>query len=279
MTFKHYAKSIRLGLSALAIAVSAQSAFAASAWQINPLGSGLAGASSVSAINVGGVGFVQLLPNGIDSPLFTFIETGVYRALNADGSGPFGANDLTVTYSVSGTGNFLDASALHLNTGSINLYADPNFDFGTSTATYGADNGTKVGSFDIFSGYVAQTGLVTVNANGVAGSILSGYLFNAEGADLATLSNVQLQLSIFNRPIWPVDSMLVSEIICDMAGYKGGGCDGDGTPFIPTQFAFAVQDGGSVTISAVPEPETLTLLLAGLGLIGVVGRRRQKGAC
>jgi len=276
MTFKHYAKSIRLGLSAFAIAVSAQSAFAASAWQINPLGSGVAGASSVSEINVGGVGFVQLLPNGNNSPLFTFIETGVYRALNADGSGPFGVNDLTVTYSVSGTGNFLDASALHLNTGSINLYADPNFDFGTSAGTYGADNGTQVASFDIFSGYVTDTGLVTVNANGVAGSIRSGYLFNADGADLATLSNVQLQLNVFNQPTWP-DSVQLAEIICGMAGYTGSGCDG--TTFVPTSLAFAVQDGGSVTISAVPEPETLTLLLAGLGLISVVGRRRRKDAC
>lgn len=276
MTFKHYAKSIRLGLSALAIAVSAQSAIAASVWQINPLGSGVAGASSVSAINVGGVGFVQLLPNGDNSPLFTFIETGVYRALNADGTAPFGANDLTVTYSVSGTGNFLNASALHLNSGSINLYADPNFDFGTSAATYGADNGTKIASFDIFSGSVTDTGLVSVNANGVAGSIVSGYLFNTDGADLATLSNIQLQLSILNLPTWP-DSMQVSEIICGMAGYTGSGCDG--TPFVPTSLAFAVQDGGSVTISAIPEPETLTLLLAGLGLISIVGRRRRKDAC
>ncbi|HSF71911.1 MAG TPA: hypothetical protein VLA25_06435, partial [Methylotenera sp.] len=194
MNLKHYAKGIKLGLGALAIAVSAQSAFAASAWQINPLGSGLAGASSVSAINVGGVGFVQLLPNGYDSPLFTFIEHGVYRALNADGTAPFGANDLTVTYSVSGIGNFYDASALHLNSGSINLYADPNFDFGSDAATYGADNGTKIASFDIFSGYVTDSGLVTVNAKGVAGGIASGYLFNADGADLAALSNVQLQL-------------------------------------------------------------------------------------
>ena len=276
MNLIHYAKRIKLGLSALAIAVSAQSAFAASAWQINPLGSGVANASSVSEIKVGGVGFVQLLPNGYNSPLFTFIETGVYRALNADGSGPLGANGVTVTWAVSGSGNFLYASALHLNSGSVNLYADANFDFGTSAGTYGADNGTKVASFDIFSGYVTSAGLVTVNANGVAGSVVSGYLFNADGADMATLSNIQLQLNIFNQPTWP-DSMQLSEIICGMAGYKGSGCDG--TDFIPTALAFAGQDGGSVTSSAVPEPETLMLLLAGLGGISVVSRRRQKDAC
>lgn len=36
--------------------------------------------------------------------------------------------------------------------------------------------------------------------------------------------------------------------------------------------------GGSVTVSAVPEPETFAMLAAGLGIIGFAGRRRNKDA-
>jgi hypothetical protein len=32
----------------------------------------------------------------------------------------------------------------------------------------------------------------------------------------------------------------------------------------------------SATVTAVPEPETYAMLLAGLGLMGVVARRRQQ---
>lgn len=34
----------------------------------------------------------------------------------------------------------------------------------------------------------------------------------------------------------------------------------------------------NVSVSAVPEPETLAMLLAGLGLIGTVARRKSKAA-
>lgn len=41
------------------------------------------------------------------------------------------------------------------------------------------------------------------------------------------------------------------------------------------RYAFAVRDG-DVAVSPVPEPETYALLLAGLGLLGVVARRRRR---
>lgn len=273
MTFTRLTNSLKNALGIVALAVTTQSALAAD-WQINPAGGGVAGASSVSTIKVGGDGFVQILPDSNNSGAFTFIEYGAYRALNADGSAPFGASDLTVTYSVSGTGNFYDPSALRLNSGSINLFSDPNFDFATSTGSYGADNGNLVASFSVFAGYVANSsGLVAVKASGVAGSFTQGYLFDSNGTDLALLPAVLLELNIFNQPNMP-GSLQVTEIACGMAGYAGPGCDG--SSFVPSPLAYTVQDAGSVSISAVPEPDAAALLLAGLGLVALVARSRRK---
>ena len=41
-------------------------------------------------------------------------------------------------------------------------------------------------------------------------------------------------------------------------------------------FEYTVQQTGTMTVAAIPEPETYALLLAGLGLLGFVARRRQR---
>lgn len=273
MTFNRFTKSLKQRLFVLAVVLSSQSAIAASDWQINPIGSGASAASLVSSLNVGGVGYVQLLPTDTGNPYaFTFIENGAYRILNAERSAPFGANDLTATYSVIGTGSFLDQSALRMFGGRINLYADPIFDFATSTANYGSDNGKLVASFNIFDGYaVNNQGMVTVKATGIAGSFSQGYLYTANGTDMASLSNVQLELNITNAGSMP-DDLINSEIICGLAAACGGGSVSQSFP------GFTVQDSGSVSISAVPEPETAAMLLAGLGFIIGIAHRRQKFA-
>lgn len=271
MTYSLFSNRIKRCLGIFAVALSSQAAIAADTWQINPVGSGVAAASSVSTVNVGGVGFVQVIPDANNPYAFTFLEHGAYQALNGDGSAPFGANDLTVTYSVSGFGNFLDPSALHMTAGQINLYSDPLFDFATSAANYGADNGKLVASFNIFDGYVANSqGMVTVKASGIANSFSQGYLFNADGTDMASLSNVQLLLNITNQVSTP-DNLIIAGIVCGLAA----ACD-NGLALSPQ--AFTVEDSGSVSILAVPEPETLSMLLAGLGLIAGLSRRRRKAA-
>jgi hypothetical protein len=266
----HLVNKIRLGLSILVMAISTQSALAANDWQINSTGNGVSGASSVSALNVGGVGFVQLLPDAKNPTVFTFVEHGAYQALASDGTSPFGSHDLTVSYTVSGTGSFLDPGAMRMSAGRITLYSDATFDFATMAANYGADNGTKVASFDIVDGYVANAqGQVVVQAKGVAGSFAQGYLFNSGGTDMATLQNIQLQLALLNQPIMP-NVPMIAGVVCGIAA----ACPGGEVTLSP--LAFTVQDAGSVSISAVPEPETSAMLLAGLGLIAAVARRRRR---
>lgn len=248
----------------LALALFAHTAQAAPGWQINTSGQGLAGATAVSEVQVGGVGFVQILPSSQTD--FSFIEQGAYRLAMP------GTQEITVTYSVIGSGIFANPFALHFDSGSINLFADPNFDFATDAYTYGADNGTFLGSFSIFDGGVTNTGMVKLGARLDIGSLLSGYFFDADGKDLANTGNILMQLGVFNETTTP-DALLVSEIVCGLAGYPGAGCDG--TPYANSPFAFTVRDGGTMTLSRVPEPGTIGLLMAGLGLIPLLGRRRR----
>lgn len=262
-------RQMMYGLSILAIAVSSQSALAATDWQINSAGSGAGGATAISALDVNGVGFVQVQPDDNAPGLFSFIEHGAYRALNTDGSTQFGAREITVTYSVFGSLSNGDGSTMRMSGGRIDLFSDLNLDFGTGPTNYGADNGTRFASFEIFDGYPANDqGLIIVNARGIAGSFVEGYLFNAAGTDLATLTNVQLQLGLYNQPgSW--DEPIVAGVVCGIANACKDGL------ISPSPQAFTVLDRGSVTISAVPEPESSAMLLAGLGVVAAVARRRR----
>lgn len=261
----------RLAMAVLVL-LMLPTAQAAVSWQINPAGTGAADATTVSAIDVGGSGFVQILPNADGS--FTFVEHGAYQALQSDRLTPFGSQDITVTYSVTGTGSFVDPLALRFTTGSIDLYADPTFDFGTAAGTYGADNGTHIARFDIFGGGATPTGMVSLSARLTAGSLARGYFFTAGGDDLADTARPILTLGIYNEPVLVPDSLLVSEIACSMAAYGGPGCNG--TPYAYSPFAFAVHDGGFASITAVPEPATGALLLAGLGLLSFAVKRSRQ---
>ena len=260
---------------ALTLALAPLAAQATPAWQINTMGTGVSGAETVSSVTVGGVGFVQIIPDANMQGGFTFLEHGAYQLLSANGSTPFGAQDITVAYTVLGGGyfdNYGNMLALQFNSGSINLFVDATFDFATSAGNYGADNGTPLASFSIFGGGVDANRLASVNAQLIQGSLLAGYLFDANDQDLANADNVLMQLAIYNQPITP-STLQVSELVSGMAGSTGPGCDG--SAFANTPFAFVVSDGGSLALSSVPEPGSLGLLLAGLVMIPVVAKRRR----
>jgi hypothetical protein len=275
MIKKRTVTGVKQALYVLALALSTQVVQAAPLWQINPEGTGQSGASTVSTVNAGGVGFVQILPNVNNASTFTFVEHGAYQVLQSDGVTPFGTKDLTVAYSISGIGSFIGAFALQFTSGTIDMYADPVFNFATSATNYGVDDGTHLATFNVFDGGLNASGLVTVKANAVANSLLPGYLFAADGSDLAAHNNVLLELGVFNKQATP-DDLLVSGVVCGLAAYTGPGCNG--TPFSNSPMAFTVSDGGFATITSVPEPTTISLLLAGLGLIAFSAKRRKSSS-
>lgn len=260
--------------SALALLILPQLALAAPAWQLNPAGTGLADAIAVSSLGVAGAGFVQIAPDPATPAAFGFVEHGAYRAVTAAGSTPFGSHELTVTYMTSGVGSFLDPGALRFGAGTIELFLDGALDFATATGHYGADNGTALARFSIFDGGMDATGLVTVQARLVSGSLSAGYLFDADGGDLATRNDVVMTLAVYNQTVTP-DPLMIDEIVCGLAGHAGAGCDG--TPYFNSPLAFTVQDGGFVTVGTVPEPGALALVLAGLGLLAPLRRRHAHG--
>lgn len=259
-------------IGALALATFPHLALATQGWQLNTEGTGVNGASAVSSIDVSGVGFVRILPSPSSPFAFDFVEYGAYRAVQPDGFGALGVHDLTVTYSAFGFGSFVDPAALRFTAGTIDIYADAAFDFGTATANYGADNGTLVARLGIFDGGIDATGLVTVKAGAIQGSLRPGYFFSADGRDFSTRDDVTMTLGIHNQTVVP-DAMLISEVICGLAAYTGPGCNGE--PYVNTPLGYAVQDGGYALMLTVAEPASLSMLLAGLGLIAAMPRRRR----
>lgn len=277
MLDKRMVTGMKQAFCLLALTFSAQVVQAAPQWQMNPKGSGLSEASTISVVNAGGVGFVQILPNANDASTFTFIEHGAYQLLQSDGLTPFGVEDLTVAYSVSGIGSFnasgsINAFALQFTSGTIDIYGDPIFNYATATTHYGVDDGVHIATFNVFSGSLNESGLFTVKANAIANSMLSGYLFAADGSDLATHDNVLMELNVSNKVIFP-DDLMVSGVICGLATYTGSGCNG--TTFSNSVLAFAESDEGYVSITAVPEPQMFSMLLTGLVLIAFSRNRRS----
>jgi len=265
------------GILGAATVFLAQGSAATPVWQLNPQGTGASGAVSLSQVDVGGAGFVQIIPSTTDPTSYQFVENGAYQLLSPGTGTAFSGNDLTVSYSVSGSGSFLNPLALQFTSGTISLYADANYDFASTAGNYGADNGTLIALFNIFAGGVdSSTGLVTVTAALETGSLLAGYFFSADGTDLATTTGTTIELSIYNQLTTP-DSLIVSEIICGLAGYVGAGCDGTSSTFSNSPLTFAVRDGGFASVIAnVPEPGTILLVLAGLLVIACLTRGSRR---
>lgn len=67
----------------------------------------------------------------------------------------------------------------------------------------------------------------------------------------------------------------------DLSGLGYNGCESTGINCYNSAYSAYISDGFSATnyvfrVAAVPEPDTIAMLMAGLGLMGAVARRRRK---
>lgn len=217
---------------------------------------------------------------------FTFTDNGAFISLSHDGgaaytgAGPGFSTELTqVLKGASGSGNL--ATGINFSAGgTLNFYSDSTPDFataaGSAVSTYGANNGTLIGTFTLVSGNGAIDP-ATALPNGFlsvvfkADFLKAGYFFDSMGNDLKPLAGLAPPLlfgfattngSYVRNP----SALVVSEIVGELAGGTVGYTN---TP--PNDFV--VSNNGQYRLS-VPEPGTVALMGLGLLAFGLSGARR-----
>ena len=135
--------------------------------------------------------------------------------------------------------------------------------FGTLTTTVGADDISVVGSFDDYFTFTAGS--------------LPGVLGSVVGIEYTDDLNAQYRLGVGTTPVWGAYSAL-APVPSDNDGiFEYSTTFGSlvaGTKYWINLKGTGTEASYSVTLAPVPEPETYALLLAGLGMLGTVVRRR-----
>jgi len=205
--------------------------------------------------------------------------------------------EITALFYGEGTVN-LNSGQIAFTSGYLDIYVDDtNGDYGTNSdgaadylsnpETYGANNGTRIASFEVLAGgggvvnpfgSVAAVGAPngTISTNMVATYINPGYWFLPDGitdfSDLPMISWIlgygtsnASYINIDPDNPGPTYGIAIDEIVNEFAG---GTFTGDAPD------DFIISGNGQFRVSIVPEPTTMLLL--GFGLLGCAGISRRK---
>lgn len=117
----------------------------------------------------------------------------------------------------------------------------------------------------------------TFSGTGVLSSIVSAFT-NPSLSDAISITNFQ----VFNSAGFSLDGTQWSTGVVDnwTAGSTGSIASDNYFVLVTGKLlsSAATSYSGSVSVTAVPEPETFAMLAVGLGMIGFAGRRRNKDA-
>lgn len=228
-------------------------------WKLDADGLGAVGPTSIGEF-LDTTGNTRVLFTGPG----TFTETAVFKSFTHDGFGGYGAGAPEVTGVFTGGGTVTFGGAIAFTSGLLDVYSDPLLDYGsTAASTYGAANGTLIGSFSLVSG----SGTVDTSGipNGVlttlfkSTSLASDYWFMPDGTtDMSTLpSDLVFGFATTN-------ASAITSVPADLITALG-----------PTGASVLyLSNNGQFRLDVVPEPATM--ILFGIGAAGMAAFRRKK---
>jgi hypothetical protein len=168
---------------------------------------------------------------------------------------------------------------LLFNTGKLTFYLDNSRNYGTTTDTFGANDGTMIAEFDLTIGSGTMDFVTPIYANGRtdilfnATYLKSGVWFDNNGIDMGSygydLTHLVIGLTDSDNVIIP-DNQIPPDFISEITAASGLVYNG------LTDYQFVVDTDGSFAPASLPVPEPATLILFGFGLLGIAGTIRKK---